>query len=599
MTKKEYKILCEAYNLNEDRLPSDGRDPEFGIPEEEKFPLWDKSHVESAIKFFHYAKPKYKEALAQKIQEKMKTYNIPLDTVGDDNELKEYLKESFIIKEETGEVTKMETKDMKTENSNEHLTEVLNNLREDLRGELEAIYNYEARAAIAEKYGYDDVAEILRDISDEEKVHCGELEVLIEKYDEVFKDKKEEGREEAKEELSESTGPKTKKEKDDDDDDDDDDEFEDEDKKPDGYTDYGYVRNGIEYATEDEAFEESYKAFLYRINSLRLTESEKVKFRNHLLEYKRLKTTWNNKSLTESELDPVNKTRCRELFDENDILLPNVKAYILELLENFKKESKYPVEVRRLLIIGSSTGYQYTLTSDIDVTVETNLTSEEINEIYPIIPHNVILPGTNHPINFFCMAAGQQVKEIDAENIYDIINAVWIKKSEKNKAVLPYQYIKDLSRFFIDGAELALSRYRQDKQEIEIYRSIDTEKNEVTPQEKVEKISQKLVDLRNDVDALRLIHHIIHSFRGEGFSGQLFRVNIELANKGDPRYSPNNLVYKMIDRFGYLEKLKDTAQEGDELVKKIEEETKANAKTEYESIDKEEKEAKENAKLDK
>ena len=99
MTKKEYKILCEAYNLNEARLPSDGRDPEFGIPEEEKFPLWDKSHVESAIKFFHYAKPKYKEALAQKIQEKMKTYNIPLDTVGDDNELKEYLKESFIIKD--------------------------------------------------------------------------------------------------------------------------------------------------------------------------------------------------------------------------------------------------------------------------------------------------------------------------------------------------------------------------------------------------------------------------------------------------------------------------------------------------------------------
>ena len=93
MTKKEYKILCEAYNLNEARLPSDGRDPEFGIPEEEKFPLWDKSHVESAIKFFYYAKPKYKKALAKRIQEKMKVHNIPLDTVGDDNELKKYLKE--------------------------------------------------------------------------------------------------------------------------------------------------------------------------------------------------------------------------------------------------------------------------------------------------------------------------------------------------------------------------------------------------------------------------------------------------------------------------------------------------------------------------
>ena len=564
MTKKEYKILCEAYNLNEARLPSDGRDPEFGIPEEEKFPLWDKSHVESAIKFFYYAKPKYKKALAKRIQEKMKVHNIPLDTVGDDNKLKKYLKESVIIEEQKDEVTDMETKNTEMETPNEHLTEVLNNLREDLRGELEAIYNYEARAAIAEKYGYDDVAEILRDISDEEKVHCGELEVLIEKYDTVFKDKKEEGRDEVEEELSEATDPKAEKG---------------ETKKRDGYTEYGYVKDGVEYATEDEALEETYKAFIHKIKSLRLTESEKVKFKNHLLEYKRLKTTWNNKSLTESELDPVNKTRCRDLFDENEVLLPNVKAYILELLEKFKKECQYPFEVKKLFLIGSSTGYQYTLTSDIDVTVESTLTEEQIKDAYNLLPHNVLLPGTNRPINFFCMPDDKTLKEEDAENIYDVLNDTWIKKSEKNKVVLPYQYIKDLSRFFIDGAELALSRYRQDKQEIEIYRGMDVEKHEITQEEKIEKISQKLVDLRNDIDALRLIHHIIYSFRGEGFSGQLFRVNIELANKGDPRYSPNNLVYKMIDRFGYLEKLKVTAKEGDELIKEIEEEAKKDAES--------------------
>ena len=85
--------------------------------------------------------------------------------------------------------------------------------------------------------------------------------------------------------------------------------------------------------------------------------------------------------------------------------------------------------------------------------------------------------------------------------------------------------------------------------------------------------------MRNDIDALRLIHHIIYSFRGEGFNGQLFKVNIELANAGDPRYSPNNLVYKMIDRFGYLEKLKETAKEGDKLITEIEEEAKENAKS--------------------
>ena len=232
-----------------------------------------------------------------------------------------------------------------------------------------------------------------------------------------------------------------------------------------------------------------------------------------------------------------------------------------------------------MFLIGSSTGYQYTLTSDIDVTIESTLTSEQISDVYSLLPHNVLLPGTNRPINFFCMPDDKTLKEEDAENIYDVLNDTWIKKSEKNKVVLPYQYIKDLSRFFIDGAELALSRYRQDKQEIEIYRAMDVEKHEITQEEKIEKISQKLVDLRNDIDALRLIHHIIYSFRGEGFNGQLFKVNIELANAGDPRYSPNNLVYKMIDRFGYLEKLKETAKEGDKLITEIEEEAKENAKS--------------------
>lgn len=82
-------------SLEESRLPeNENIDPEFGIPEEKKYPLFDEDHVKSAIKFFNYAEPKYRKELASNIKSKMKKYNISNDTVGEDNELKKYLTES-------------------------------------------------------------------------------------------------------------------------------------------------------------------------------------------------------------------------------------------------------------------------------------------------------------------------------------------------------------------------------------------------------------------------------------------------------------------------------------------------------------------------
>ena len=49
-----------------------------------------------------------------------------------------------------------------------------------------------------------------------------------------------------------------------------------------------------------------------------------------------------------------------------------------------------------------------------------------------------------------------------------------------------------------------------------------------------------------------------------------FRVNIELPEKGDPRYSVNNLVYKMVDKFGYLERLDAASKEGRKLIQEVE-----------------------------
>lgn len=51
-------------------------DPQFGIPEQKKFPLDTRDHVISAIRFFNYADRQYRKELAERIIRKIHQYGI-------------------------------------------------------------------------------------------------------------------------------------------------------------------------------------------------------------------------------------------------------------------------------------------------------------------------------------------------------------------------------------------------------------------------------------------------------------------------------------------------------------------------------------------
>ena len=78
--------------MNRSELP----DSVFGIPELRKYPMQDREHVLSAIKFFNYVDKEYEEELAKNIIKNIKKYNIPFDTVGDKNRLKKYIPKKYL-----------------------------------------------------------------------------------------------------------------------------------------------------------------------------------------------------------------------------------------------------------------------------------------------------------------------------------------------------------------------------------------------------------------------------------------------------------------------------------------------------------------------
>ena len=81
-------------NIQESKLSSKDRneldDNEFGIPEDRKFPLNDKNHVEQAIRMFGKADEDKKKSLAKRISKKAKEYNIDISNT----KVNEYLNET-------------------------------------------------------------------------------------------------------------------------------------------------------------------------------------------------------------------------------------------------------------------------------------------------------------------------------------------------------------------------------------------------------------------------------------------------------------------------------------------------------------------------
>ena len=80
------------------------------------------------------------------------------------------------------------------------------------------------------------------------------------------------------------------------------------------------------------------------------------------------------KNMNESILDPVQKTRCPEIFDSNDIMHKAVADHIKSAFKLWYEQLNTELKTFDIVgykMIGSSSGFQYTDTSDIDLQVIT------------------------------------------------------------------------------------------------------------------------------------------------------------------------------------------------------------------------------------
>lgn len=260
--------------------------------------------------------------------------------------------------------------------------------------------------------------------------------------------------------------------------------------------------------------------------------------------------------LGESILDPIRKGLAQDVWEKDgERIKSKHREYILKTLNDWLKKMDVDEEPKSVAIIGSMTTYQYNDQSDIDINVVIDVPDSKRKELLKFLPNLTNLPGTEHPVNYYIAEdAGENVKKKPSS--YDLLNDKWIKKPKEEDVEIPHSYVLEIARFFMDGMDSRVSEYERDKMELELYKSYQEDKTiQINEKDLDQIIRTKEMEVRADLDALYVALKMLKAFRGEAFEEDYepkFLIRIETENRD---FSVNNIVYKTIERFGYLDKL--------------------------------------------
>lgn len=288
----------------------------------------------------------------------------------------------------------------------------------------------------------------------------------------------------------------------------------------------------------------------------------------------KLKTIFDKiEGINESILDPPQKERAKWLIDDEGNFNKEVKRQIYGILRKWRDQINFKFDIDKIHAKGSLLSKFYNpKTSDLDLTVYVTMTPEQIEQVSDILPqgNKIILNGneTQHPIDFFLVPADHEAPLENFDALYDVGNNKWIKKPEDYKNEIPLNYLLAVSNFFINGCSIALTNYENDKTILEFYQSLDPETQDVTKDEKDKAINDKLMDLRADLDALRMANHLMTAFRREAYSEtdpSIFEISIETVSD-NKHVSMNEQLLKLLEKVGMRQKIKEKIAECENLL---------------------------------
>lgn len=215
-----------------------------------------------------------------------------------------------------------------------------------------------------------------------------------------------------------------------------------------------------------------------------------------------------------------------EIFDNNNVLLEKVRNLILaRCYEVVNKE-----EISQLYMIGSIVGYKWEFDSDIDINVILTPESKGSAFWHTIAKetNGYILKGTKHPINLFMQDYRSPDWSDASFGVYNILSNKWEIPPE-SPTLQPNPFIDN--KIDILFAKMRIKQVESLMQTLKkVYYE---EKDMVATKQYLAELAQIYKELDKD--------------RKTAYS----------MGWGIPRYSAENIIYKYLDKMGYLSVLEE------------------------------------------
>lgn len=248
-----------------------------------------------------------------------------------------------------------------------------------------------------------------------------------------------------------------------------------------------------------------------------------------------------------SVLDVPKESLDPELWDideELPKLHSDVSFQIVHRLKTWWVSQDLPLEaLKGIYLVGSEATVQYSPSSDIDITVvfdDEDIDQETLKEkAIESGLNGKPLEGTSHPVNYYFRPDEEPVVEADA--IYDILQDVWIKTPPE---LPPLFDPRDYFREVVEYAKTVADRINQGFAELR-HLLIDWQEDPEDSRLREATVTQ----VQNLVDILETLVERRH----KAFEAQDIAIPFGFSRS----WMPANVVYKYLEKYGYIEALRN------------------------------------------
>lgn len=253
--------------------------------------------------------------------------------------------------------------------------------------------------------------------------------------------------------------------------------------------------------------------------------------------------------MQESVIDPTRIELDRSVFNVVDgryVLKPAIRLQILWIVRRLQ------IPIRGVFIKGSILSLQWLPTTDVDILIETDETMpdseyDDLKELLKTRYTDILVRGTRHPYQFYAVRG--RYDRSRADGMYDVIGDEWLF-GPYNLEVNVDDYWNAFQKTVHD-VDLAKNELQRDIIDYDMLRSLKGEQIH-----DLELRTQKKIDEINDsVETLVAQYEWLSDLRDWAFTKDLS--SEEIREYGSKNALPGNVIYKLLERYHYIELMKN------------------------------------------